>query len=101
MWESFSAREGLQSSEFCSPVGLATSAAELVPALDVSEDEFWNCVLDGRLPGRGAPAVPKEALPADLVYPLLHRVGLAEETVAELTKEDAVARLHQYWTEGT
>lgn len=32
VWESFSAREGLQSSEFCSPVGLATLAAELVLA---------------------------------------------------------------------
>ncbi|MFC9702337.1 N-6 DNA methylase [Streptomyces sp. NPDC056943] len=30
VWESFSAREGLQSSEFCSPVGLASLAAELV-----------------------------------------------------------------------
>ncbi|MFE9363438.1 cytotoxic translational repressor of toxin-antitoxin stability system [Streptomyces sp. NPDC006978] len=69
--------------------------------LDVSEDEFWGCVLDGRLPDRGAPAVPKEALPADLVYLLIHRVGLAEEAVAELTKKDAVTRLHQYWTEGT
>ncbi|MEU3833349.1 cytotoxic translational repressor of toxin-antitoxin stability system [Streptomyces microflavus] len=69
--------------------------------LDVSEDEFWDCVLDGRLPNRGAAAVSKEALPADLVYLLIHRVGLAEETVAGLTREDAVARLHQYWTEGT
>lgn len=32
VWESFSAREGLQSSEFCSPVGLASLAAELVLA---------------------------------------------------------------------
>ncbi|MFB0630824.1 N-6 DNA methylase [Streptomyces sp. AB3(2024)] len=30
VWESFSAREGLQSSEFCSPVGLASLAAGLV-----------------------------------------------------------------------
>ncbi|MFE2942026.1 cytotoxic translational repressor of toxin-antitoxin stability system [Streptomyces sp. NPDC059255] len=69
--------------------------------LDVSEGEFWDCVLDGRLPDRGAPAVPKEALPADLVYLLIHRVGLSEAAVAGLAKEDAVARLHQYWTEGT
>lgn len=33
----------------------------------------------------------KEALPADLVYLLIHRAGLAEETVA---------RLQRYWTEG-
>ncbi|MEI7034319.1 cytotoxic translational repressor of toxin-antitoxin stability system [Streptomyces pratensis] len=69
--------------------------------LVVSEDGFWDCVLDGRPPDRGAPAVPKGALPADLVHLLIHRVGLAEETVAELTKEDALARLNQYWTEGT
>ncbi|MGV0097003.1 cytotoxic translational repressor of toxin-antitoxin stability system [Streptomyces californicus] len=69
--------------------------------LVVSEDEFWDCVLDGRLPNRGAPEVPKETLPADLVYMLIHRVGLAEETVAAMTKEDALARLHQYWIEGT
>lgn len=68
--------------------------------LDVTEDEFWDCVLDSRLPGRGVPAVPKEALPADLVYLLIHRVGLAEETVAEMTKDEAVARLQRYWTEG-
>ncbi|MFD4115006.1 N-6 DNA methylase [Streptomyces niveus] len=30
VWESFSAREGLQSSEFCSPAGLASLAAALV-----------------------------------------------------------------------
>ncbi|MFE0421368.1 N-6 DNA methylase [Streptomyces sp. NPDC058953] len=30
VWEAFSAREGLQSSEFCSPVGLASLAAELL-----------------------------------------------------------------------
>ncbi|MGW5117156.1 N-6 DNA methylase [Streptomyces noursei] len=30
VWESFSAREGLQSAEFCSPVGLATLSAALL-----------------------------------------------------------------------
>ncbi|MEW1718608.1 cytotoxic translational repressor of toxin-antitoxin stability system [Streptomyces sp. NPDC093109] len=69
--------------------------------LDVSEGEFWDCVVDGLLPDRGVPPVPKESLPADLVYLLIHRVGLAEATVAGLAKEEAVARLHQYWTEGT
>lgn len=69
--------------------------------LEVSEDEFWECVLDGRLPNRGYGPVPKEALPADLVYLLIHRVGLDERAVAALSKEDAVARLQQYWTDGT
>jgi hypothetical protein len=69
--------------------------------LVVSEDEFWGCVLDGRLPDRGVPQTPKESLPADLVYLLIHRVGLAEEEVAGLTKEEAVSRLQRYWTDGT
>lgn len=69
--------------------------------LDVSDDEFWACVLDGELPDRGAPKVPKEALPADLVYLLIHRVGLTEEAVAAMPKAEAVARLQQYWTDGT
>ncbi|MFJ3927955.1 cytotoxic translational repressor of toxin-antitoxin stability system [Streptomyces sp. NPDC090022] len=69
--------------------------------LVVTENEFWDCVIDGRLPDRGALPVPKESLPADLVYLLIHRVGLSEGAVSELTKEAAVARLQQYWTDGT
>ncbi|MEK2489833.1 cytotoxic translational repressor of toxin-antitoxin stability system [Kitasatospora purpeofusca] len=69
--------------------------------LEVAEDEFWDCVLLGRLPGRGEPEPPKDSLPADLVYLLIHRVGLAEDAVAALSREDAVARLQQYWTDGT
>lgn len=41
-----------------------------------------------------------EALPADLVHLLIHRVGLTEETVAALSREEAVARLQRCWTEG-
>lgn len=69
--------------------------------LDVTDAEFWDCVQNRRLPDRGLPAPPKEALPADLVYLLIHRVGLAEEAVAALSKEQAVERLQRYWTDGT
>ncbi|MFF1904663.1 cytotoxic translational repressor of toxin-antitoxin stability system [Kitasatospora sp. NPDC058218] len=69
--------------------------------LEVTEDEFWDCALLGRLPDRGAPELPKESLPADLVYLLIHRVGLAEEAVAMLSREDAAARLQRHWTDGT
>ncbi|MFB7647266.1 MULTISPECIES: cytotoxic translational repressor of toxin-antitoxin stability system [Streptomyces] len=68
--------------------------------LDVTEDDFWPCVLDGVLPGRGVPEPPREALPADVVYMLINRVGLAEDRVAELSKAQAIARLQQFWTEG-
>jgi hypothetical protein len=69
--------------------------------LDVSDDEFWDCVLHDRLPDRGFPEPSKKSLPADLVYLLIHRVGLTDETVAALSTEEAVARLQQYWTDGT
>ncbi|GAB4047944.1 cytotoxic translational repressor of toxin-antitoxin stability system [Catellatospora paridis] len=69
--------------------------------LDVTEIEFWTCVQDGIKPDRGEPEVPAEALPADLVYLLIHRVGLAGAAVAAMTKDEAVARLNRYWAEGS
>ncbi|WP_327068223.1 cytotoxic translational repressor of toxin-antitoxin stability system [Kitasatospora sp. NBC_01250] len=68
--------------------------------LDVTEDAFWPCVLDGALPDRGVPEPPREALPVDLVHLLINRVGLTEDQVAELDKAQAIARLQQFWTEG-
>lgn len=68
--------------------------------LEVNEAEFWACVRDGLKPDRGEPKVPTEALPADLVYLLINRVGLDEASVATLTKEEAVARVNQYWADG-
>jgi hypothetical protein len=69
--------------------------------LEVSEEAFWRCVLEGVLPRRGVVEPPRESLPADLVHLLIHRVGLADEDVGRLTKEQAIARLRQFWTEGT
>jgi hypothetical protein len=70
--------------------------------LAVSEEVFWACVQDGRKPDRGGPPEPPpEALPAEMVYLLIHRVGLDESTVATMSKQDAAARLQQYWTQGS
>ncbi|GIF98028.1 cytotoxic translational repressor of toxin-antitoxin stability system [Catellatospora citrea] len=69
--------------------------------LDVTEIEFWTCVQDGIKPDRGEPEIPAEALPADLVHLLIHRVGLDDATVATMTKDEAVARLNQHWAEGS
>lgn len=68
--------------------------------LDVDEPQFWACVRDGTVPDRGAPEPPSTALPADLVHLLLSRVGLTEPEVAAMSKDEAVARLQRYWTEG-
>jgi hypothetical protein len=69
--------------------------------LQVNEHQFWACVQDGVLPDRGSPTAPAEALPADLVYLLISRVGLDESEVAGMSKDEAVARVQRYWTEGT
>lgn len=67
--------------------------------LDVTDEEFWACVGNGVKPRRGVPETPAEALPLDLVYQLITKVGLAESEVMNMTKDEAVARLNKFWTE--
>lgn len=69
--------------------------------LHVTEQEFWSCVRENLKPDRGAPEPPAAALPADLVRMLITRVGLPEAEVAAMSKDQAIARLQQYWTDGT
>jgi hypothetical protein len=64
----------------------------------VTEAEFWACVQDKVTPGRGRPAVPAQALPADLVHLLITRLGLSEAEIATMNKADAIARMQQYWS---
>jgi hypothetical protein len=68
--------------------------------LQVTEPEFWVTVKENKKPDRGASEPPAEALPADVVYLLISRVGLSEAEVAAMTKDQAVARLQRYWTDG-
>jgi hypothetical protein len=68
--------------------------------LQVTEAEFWTTVRENKKPYRGAPEQPEAALPADLVRLLISRVGLSEAEVAAMSREQAVARLQQYWTGG-
>ena len=68
--------------------------------LEVDQQAFWACVQDGKKPDRGAPEPPPETLPADLVRLLLTRVRLSEAEVAAMSKEQAIARMQQYWTTG-
>ncbi len=66
--------------------------------LRVNEEEFWACVRTATMPERGGVQAPAEALPAELAYLLVRRVGLAEHEVASLTRAQAIERLQQYWT---
>ncbi|MDL5160195.1 cytotoxic translational repressor of toxin-antitoxin stability system [Actinomycetospora termitidis] len=68
--------------------------------LDVDEATFWSCVHDGQAPDRGEPPVPDIALPAEVVALLMSRVGLDESDVRAMSKDEAIARLHRFWTEG-
>jgi hypothetical protein len=67
--------------------------------LDVTEAEFWACVRDGAKPDRGgAPAASERSIPADVVHQLIHKVGLPEREVAAMTREQAIARLQEFWS---
>ena len=67
--------------------------------LVVTDEEFWACATEGRPPLRGAPTAA--ALPAELAHLLLHTVGLTDDEVAAMTKDQAVARLNEFWTTGS
>lgn len=70
--------------------------------LDVSEEQFWACVNDGKRPGRtsGAIAIPdKDPIPLGIVEKLMRLVGLTPEEIEHLTKAQAIARLNQFWGE--
>jgi hypothetical protein len=68
--------------------------------LQVTEDEFWSCVLEGTVPVRIKEQPPMQAVPAEMVHLLIHKVGLPEAEVGQMSKDEALARLNQFWTEG-
>lgn len=68
--------------------------------LQVSPEEFWQCVHAGAPPDRGVSLEPAGAIPTDLLYLLKNRVGLSDDQLAEMTKQAAIERAQQYWTTG-
>ena len=66
--------------------------------LKVSAEEFWRCVQDGTPPDRGTRS--GSGIPADLLYLLKHRVGLPDAILSEMTRQEAIERIQQYWTTG-
>lgn len=69
--------------------------------LEVDDSVFWAGVQDGVKPWRSVTEPPRQdSLPAELVYLLMKRVGLAEAEVSAMCKDDAVARMQRYWSEG-
>ncbi len=71
--------------------------------LEVTADEFWVCVQDGIVPQRApddAPEAVGEAIPVDVVNLLIGRVGLTRQDLVGMTREEAIARLNEYWSTG-
>jgi hypothetical protein len=71
--------------------------------LDVSVEEFWGCVRDGAIPDRMPPDVTEEvddAIPLEVANLLISRVGLTRRDLAGMTRDEAIARLNDYWAAG-
>lgn len=86
-----------------STYGRSTWGHILRDQLEVTADEFWACVNDGALPDRGQAASepPPEAVPLGVLMRLRAEVGLSDEEIADMTKEQAIERLNAYYTTGT
>jgi hypothetical protein len=74
--------------------------AILSDQLEVTEAEFWACVDDRKQPDRGQAAsdAPTNALPASLVYQLIHEAGVPEDEVAGMTLPRALEVINAYWS---
>lgn len=71
--------------------------------LAVTEEDFWACVEKATLPPRPqppTPQVPKEALDYKLARNLINKVGLAEDEIFSMSKEEAVRRWQEYLAQG-
>lgn len=71
--------------------------------LVVTEDEFWACVKDRQVPDRGQSddEAPAGALPAALVYQLIHHAAVPEAEVAQMTLPAAMDVMTRYWSRPT
>jgi hypothetical protein len=66
--------------------------------LKVTNDEFWRCIDDKVTPDRGTRPRPPTALPVQIVYQLIHTVGVPEAEVARMSRAEAISRLNDYWS---
>lgn len=75
-------------------------SAILRDQLAVTEDEFWQCVGQGSKPPRpgGSPAPPAQSLPAGLAHQLISTLGLSEQAVAALSRDEAIALMTEHWS---
>ena len=67
--------------------------------LEITAEEFWECVTDKVLPQRSRPATPpRKSLPLYVVEGL-SRHGIPLQEISAMTEEEAMGRLHRIWSE--
>jgi hypothetical protein len=66
--------------------------------LHVDATEFWPCVDDGVPPDRGEPGPAAASLPASLVFAAQRELGLTDDDLAAMTKDDLVTRMQEHWS---
>ena len=67
--------------------------------LAVDEESFWACARDGIKPNRGEPEATSEALPAELAHLLVTRLRLSGAEIAQMSREEAIARMQEFWSQ--
>ena len=68
--------------------------------LQTSPEEFSQCMRTGGPPARSTRPAPQGAIPTDLAHLLKNRVGLSDDQLAEMSRQEAVERTQQYWMTG-
>lgn len=68
--------------------------------LEVSTDEFWNCVNKQVLPDRGQPRGATETIPLGVIRTLIQEARIPEAEVLAMTKAEAIARMTRFYTTG-
>jgi hypothetical protein len=78
--------------------GPSLSAHILREQVRVSEDEFWACVREKKVPqrSRGEPVLP--SIPAGVVAQLLSH-GVGESEVRLMSRAEAIERVNSIWSE--
>jgi hypothetical protein len=66
--------------------------------LHVSEDEFWTCVREKKVPQRSRREPITPAIPAGVVAQLLSH-GVAESEVRRMSRSEAIERLNLIWSQ--
>lgn len=68
--------------------------------LEVTSDEFWDCVTRQVLPRRGAPQTVAESIPLGVIRTLTREAHLSEAEVRAMTKAEAIARVALFYSSG-